>query len=93
MAPTITQEALADLLQRASHKHHAAYIEADGIDPEWALWYAGYIQAHLWDEAGRLPTRSELVYLFVKADRAYIEAGVEEPWPRVYARLILDALG
>lgn len=93
MESKITQEALADLLRETGRRHHAAFIEAKAVDPEWAIWYAGYLQAHLWDRAGRLPTRSELVALLVRADREYTASDVDEPWPQYYARLILEALG
>ena len=62
MSTTITETELADLLRQTGERHHAAFIESDGADPEWALWYADYVQAHLWDRAGRLPSRGELVY-------------------------------
>ncbi len=35
---------LADLFRETGSKHHAAFIEADGVDPEWALWYSSYLQ-------------------------------------------------
>ena len=84
---------LADLLEETGRRHHAAFKDADGVDPEWALWYAGYVQAHLWDEAGSVPSRSELVYLLIGAERAYVTSGNEVAWPRFYARRLLEALG
>jgi len=92
MANTISETELAALLTETGHKHHQAYAESDGADPEWALWYAGYIQAKLWDGAGRLPGQSELIYLLVKADREFTASGDDGPWPRYYARLLLEAL-
>ncbi len=83
---------LTDLLEEAGQRHHEAYIESDGIDPEWATWYAGYVQAQLWDAAGRLPSRGELTYLLIAAQRAHDEAGSAEPWPPFYARHLLDEL-
>jgi NAD(P)H-hydrate epimerase len=90
---TITESALADLLKETADRHHQAFIESDGADPDWALWYAGYLQARLWDGAGRLPSRSELVYLLVGAERAYAAEGSDEPWAAAYARRMLGALG
>lgn len=34
---TMDQSQLAELLMKTGHHHHQAYIEADGVDPEWAL--------------------------------------------------------
>jgi NAD(P)H-hydrate epimerase len=90
---TITAEALAKLLKETAERHHQAFIESDGADPDWALWYAPYLQAHLWDGGGRLPTRSELVYLLVGAERAHRASGSDEPWPVMYARHLLAELG
>ena len=54
---TTTVEELAELLLETGHHHHQAYVSSDGVDPEWALWYADYLQTRLWDGAGSLPTR------------------------------------
>lgn len=86
------EDRLTGLLEQAGQRHHAAYLEADGVDPEWALWYAGYLQAHLWDAASIVPTRSRLVYLLIEAERAHAAAGGSEAWPRSYARHILADL-
>jgi NAD(P)H-hydrate epimerase len=60
-------------------------------DPEWALFYAGYLQARLWDQLGRLPTRTELIYLLVAADKAFQATGQEyKEWPRFYATRFLE---
>ena len=92
MSTTITGSELAALLRETGERHHAAFIESDGADPEWALWYADYLQAHLWDRAGRLPSRGELVYLLVGAERAHAASGSDEPWPDAYARFLLEGL-
>jgi NAD(P)H-hydrate epimerase len=92
MSTTITEAEFAALLRETAERHHAAFIESDGADPDWALWYAGYVQAHLWDRAGRLPSRGELVYLLVGAERAHKSSGSDEAWPDTYARFILEGL-
>jgi len=92
MTPDELETRLASLLEQAGQRHHAAYLEADGVDPEWALWYAGYLQAHLWDDAGSVPTRSRLVYLLIDAERTHAAAGSTDAWPRFYARHILADL-
>ena len=89
---TISEAELAALIAETADRHHEAFIESDGADPDWALWYAGYLQARLWDRAGRLPSRSELVYLLVAAERAHAASGSDEPWATTYARSILAAL-
>ena len=92
MSGSIDEQSLADLLRQTGERHHAAYVESDGYDPEWPLWYAGFIQAHLWDRCGRLPSRSELTHLLMSAERAHAESGSDEPWPVSYARFLLPRL-
>jgi NAD(P)H-hydrate epimerase len=81
---------LAELLARAGRAHHEAFAESDGVDPEWAAWYAGYLQAPLRERTGRWVSRSELTYLLVRAAREHGQ-GVG-PWPGAYARLIAAEL-
>ncbi len=83
----MSEEELAALFVETGHRHHEAYLASDGVDPEWAMWYAAYIQAHLWDRLGRLLTRSEIVHLLVRADDAVrSDPGAGDDWPTVYAR-------
>jgi len=91
MSP-ITEDDMAALIEETADRHHAAFIESDGADPEWALWYASDLQARLWDRAGRLPSRSELVYLLIGAERAHAASATDDPWPRTYARHLLAGL-
>ena len=38
---------LEGLFHEVGEAHHRAYIETDGADPEWPLWYADYLQERL----------------------------------------------
>lgn len=84
--------ALAELLVSTGHHHHQAYASSDGVDPEWALWYAGYLQTTWWDRSGEVPTRSALVHLLVEADRRFEPTAEHPDWPPFYADLILDGI-
>ncbi|KZS55965.1 hypothetical protein A4G28_01365 [Mycobacterium ostraviense] len=86
---SITVAELADLLVETGQRHHQAYADTDGADPEWALWYSGYLQARLWDRAGRLPSRSQLVGLLQSAERRY---GSADGWPLRYAGHLLAGI-
>src|SRR5215207_621925 len=35
---------LEGLFHEVGEAHHQAYIETDGADPEWPLWYADYLR-------------------------------------------------
>lgn len=83
---------VAELLVAAGHHHHQAYADSDGIDPEWALWYASFLQAQIWDRVGVIPTRSRLVQLLLNAEEQFEAAGIDGPWPPFYAEIITAAL-
>lgn len=85
----ISVDQLAALLKQTGEAHHAAYEATDGTDPEWAMWYAGHLQALLGDGLGRAITRSEIVYLLCRAQEEQGSDGSDEPWPAYYARLML----
>jgi NAD(P)H-hydrate epimerase len=88
----MTRDELAELILQTGHHHHQAFLETDGGDPEWALWYAGYLQAHLWDRAGTLPTRSLLVHLLLAAEEQHAQSNDPGPWPAFYAGVLLARL-
>jgi NAD(P)H-hydrate epimerase len=84
------QSEIAELLRRAGHAHHQAYLTADGVDPDWAIWYAGFLQAHLGDRLGAVLSRSELVYRLLKAEKAHVASGAATPWPEFYAPIVIE---
>lgn len=88
----LSRDDLADLLVQTGHHHHQAYADSDGVDPEWALWYASYLQTRIWDRAGALPTRSQLIHLLLRGEAEHGERGDGAPWQQVYADVILAAL-
>ena len=85
MAGDITDSELIELFTEAGHRHHAAYADADGADPEWPLFYAAYVQTKLWDRLGVLLARSELVHVFVGSELAIRRGESAGEWPEVYA--------
>ncbi len=80
---------IADLLRETGEAHHEAFIETDGADPEWPIWYAGYLQERLGQQLDRQITQSELVYLLVLAERKHGAEASAEPWPDFYAQVLL----
>ncbi len=78
---------IAELLTETGKAHHQAYLATDGEDPEWPIWYAGYLREPLAQILGAELTQSDIVYHLVAADRA----GGEGPWQEQYARRLIDA--
>jgi hypothetical protein len=85
----IAREELAKLFAETSDAHHEAYLDSNGVDPERASWYGPYLQVRLGDRLGRKVTRSELIYLLVKADREHGITAGDLPWPDYYAGVFL----
>ena len=54
---------LEELLREVREAHHQAYIETDGADPEWPLWYAEHLRERLGALLNASFTKSEFVYL------------------------------
>ncbi len=58
-------QALANLFMETGEAHHQAYIETDGADEDWAIWYADYLHGKLPDHIGVTLAKSEIVYLLM----------------------------
>ncbi len=76
---------LVDLIASAAPAHHQAYLDTDGDDPEWPLWYATYLQAPLNHLLGTAYTRSELVYHLVRLEGERVQYAADRDWAEYYA--------
>src|SRR5919199_1474026 len=56
---------LEALFHEVGEAHHEAYIETDGADPEWPLWYADFLLERLGELLDANFTKSELVHMLV----------------------------
>ncbi|MFN2117890.1 MAG: hypothetical protein ACK2U0_07075 [Candidatus Promineifilaceae bacterium] len=81
---------IAKLLLQTGSAHHTAFLEVDGYDPDWPLWYAEFLQEHLPTLLGKELTTDELAQLMVELDHRH---RMEEPntsWQIFYAQKLLD---
>jgi hypothetical protein len=87
--------AIAELLNQAAETHHRVYRITDGEDPDWASWYATWLRdlSELPELLGRMPVRSELVYLLVLLDKEVTQQQPDERWEQYYARRIAEHFG
>jgi hypothetical protein len=78
---------VAALLQEAAETHHVVYRVTDGVDEDWASWYANWLLdlSELPDVLAVRPVRSHLVHTLVQCDNDYNASSPDEPWPRFYA--------
>ena len=86
---------VSHLLREAGDVHHRVFRIVDGIDEDWASWYADWL-IDLSELPGLLavtPVRSELVWLLVDLDKRYAAESPAEDWEPYYAARILDHFG
>lgn len=90
MTQSNAKDKLSTLFQTAGPAHHQAYLETNGEDPEWPLWYAEYLHKGVNDLLKTKLTLSELVYMLVAVDRAYREQAPSQPWSSFYTDFFLE---
>ena len=78
------------LLLETGQAHHRAFIETDGVDPEWPLWYADYLMDRLPAVLGRELTKSEIVYCLVDLSKKQPVIAPKAWWPDFYADYFLE---
>ncbi len=84
---------LAQLLKATGGAHHEAFIETDGFDPDWAIWYAEHAQDQVNSLLGADLSRAEIVYELVGLSREQPTNDPDTPWPDFYASSLIDRLG
>lgn len=47
------REALIEAFEKVGEAHAMAFIQVGGEDPDWAIWYAGFLQQSLSRIIGR----------------------------------------
>ncbi|MEJ2706518.1 MAG: hypothetical protein P8074_02780 [Anaerolineales bacterium] len=83
------KEQVQELFLQAAKAHHQAFLETNGEDPEWPLWYARYMQNRLTAMLGANLTLSELVYLIVWAEKERSLNAPGADWAPYYTRFLL----
>lgn len=87
--PELAEE-LAQIFEATANAHHAAFVDTDGADPDWPMWYAEYLHERLKPKLQATFTLSELVYLLVAADRELGSVAPGAHWPTFYANYFID---
>lgn len=95
MAAETTDDRIATLLQEAAETHHHVYRITDGVDDDWASWYADWLLdlSELPDMLGSRPVRSHLVHALVQLDRDHSAAKSDEQWQPYYAHRLNERFG
>ena len=87
----MTLENWTELLSQVGAAHHQTFAAADGEDPDWPTWYAGWLLVRL---RGHSPAieEPELVRLLEEAAQAHKDSAATEDWPAFYARFLSERL-
>ena len=92
---TNTLEQASGLLHELGETHHRVFRMVDGVDDDWASWYADWLVNH--SELPTLlktkPVRSELTYLLVSLDKEYTASDPAQSWEDFYAQRIVGHFG
>ncbi len=81
---------LEELFHEVAKAHHHAYIETDGADPEWPLWYAEHLRDRLGPLLDASFTKSELVHMLVLVANEQPLRAPGANWARYYAKFFLE---
>lgn len=76
---------LAQLFREAGAAHHQAFLETDGADPDWPIWYAQHLFPTLAPLLGEV-TESEIVGWLLAWERTHQAIAPDRPWPEFYAQ-------
>jgi hypothetical protein len=93
MVDSTRHEELKALFHEVAQAHHRAFIEADGADPDWPIWYAEYLHDRLTTLLDARFSKSELVYLLISLDRETQRVAPGASWQSYYARALLERYG
>ena len=85
--------AIIALLRESGPAHHQAYIETDGDDPDWPIWYAGYLKDRLSAALGTALTKTQLIVLLVELDQLQRSENPGGDWPVFYTDQLLARFG
>jgi glutaredoxin len=81
---------LVELLNETGRAHHAACAATDGTDPDWPIWYAGYLQEPFANRLGMHFDKSQLIYCLMNADFEHQARSPGSDWAEYYVDLILE---
>lgn len=79
---------IEELLSETSKEHHQAFLETNGLDPEWPMWYAGYLKEKLSTLLNIEITKSELIFLLITAENKKAKSTSKKSWQKYYADFI-----
>lgn len=84
------RDRIATVLEAAGTAHHEAFIDTNGDDPEWPLWYARHLQEPLGELLGASFTVSSLTRIVQQLAEEHTAQDPDGPWPEHYAGQLVE---
>ena len=82
--------ALTQLLETTAAAHREAFAAQQGVDPDWAIWYATYVREHAADLLPPTLGRAALVKFFLELESEHAARATDAAWPRFYAEALVE---
>lgn len=80
------RQAMIEIFEQSGKAHALAFTLVDGEDPDWALWYAEFLQQPLSKILGQNLTRTQVALCLIAAEEERQTVhGKDHPWPELYA--------
>jgi glutaredoxin len=83
-------DALTQLLETTAAAHREAFAADDGVDPDWAIWYATYLREHGTDLLPPSLHRAALVKFLLELESEHAARAEDTAWPRFYAQTLVE---
>ena len=83
-------ETIDKLLEKTQRAHHHAYLDTDGFDLDWPIWYADYLLDKLPPLLEADLTKSDLIYLLLLLEKKYAREAPNCHWSRFYANYLVE---
>lgn len=90
MNETLLIDRVKALFVETAEAHHQAFIETDGADPDWPIWYANHMHDRITSLLDAKFTISELVYLIVWAEKERSLNAPDADWASYYTLFLLE---
>jgi NAD(P)H-hydrate epimerase len=84
-----SQDRLAALLRETGRAHHDAFAQTDGVDPDWAGWYAAFLLPRLEVFGGLGLDARGLARALLEAEARQKVESPDADWPTYYAARLL----
>ena len=90
MAIDALRQRIRELFIETGSAHHEAFASTDGVDPDWPIWYADYIQDKINTLLGTALTRSQWVYCLMFAEFERQAKTPDAAWQGYYADHLIE---